>query len=620
MSLGRREFVASAAVLGGSGGLAGCGGQGGAASGWPEEWDRLLIRKAVSVNDQLYDDKVGLVTKLLGPTYQYHTRLRDMRAHPTRESLEYALWLLETGEEHRKTRAQRVIERVLTLQDVNPESKWYGIWGWYFEEPPSAMQPADWNWADFNGSTLLLIEFRHGARLPGELRARVRESIRHCAGSIRRRNVAMSYTNIAVKGTFVTLAAAELLQDADLLAYARDRARRLAEEIQKTGSFSEYNSPTYARVTLTNLTRIRMYVKDEECRGRASEIERLAWLHLGRHWDFPRKQFAGPMSRCYSTDIGYPIWLEKALGGKLGLASPENRSSDRGEGAGEAAVHDYRVPEDLQPLFLRAQEARLHRELFIAPATPAIRPVQGTTYLHPQYSLGSVNRGDFWNQRRPLLVFFGNDARPAQNVTLRVVKDSYDFSSALLYSVQKDNCVLGVVNFRTPGGDKHISLDPIENGAFQATRLFLELDAEGLSTDFRHSLEGGELGVNNGNFQFAFQVRGGKFGSTPPALKATKSAQSLVLTVDLLPSGGARTIRWAATPEAWLAFTMVCGAERHSGHFSQSAEKGRVTLEWLSPAGRLGLTASTRPDAIEAQDAAFRETVDGQEVPLVRLA
>jgi hypothetical protein len=31
----------------------------------------------------------------------------------------------------------------------------------YFEEPPPAMSPEDWNRADFFGATLLEIHFRH---------------------------------------------------------------------------------------------------------------------------------------------------------------------------------------------------------------------------------------------------------------------------------------------------------------------------------------------------------------------------------------------------------------------------------------------------------------------------
>lgn len=622
--LRRRDLLASPLLV------SACGGPAAKAEGWPKAWDRLLIERAVRQNDQLFDERIGMVTKLLGPTYQYHTRLRDMRAHPTRESLEYALWLLEAGGEMQAERAFRVLRVVLSLQDRDPQSKWYGIWGWYQEEPPSRMQPADWNWADFNGATILLILFRHAARLPAGLRATAEEALVHAAASIRRRNVSMSYTNIAVKGTFVTAAAAEWLKDQELLGYAQDRMRRLCAEIDRTGSFAEYNSPTYLRVSLANLTRIRMHVRDEQVRNGAARIEHRLWMHLARHWDSARKQVAGPMSRCYQTDLGTPLWLEKALGGRLGLATLDNRSTDRGEGSGETAVHDYRVPEDLRPIFFAPPTGKMHRELFILPSNPKVRPVQGATYIAADYSLGTVNRGDFWVQRRPLLVYFGDAARPARSVTLRLVKDSYDFSSALFYSTQKNGCVLAAAGFRNPGGDKHISLDPIQNGAFSCSRLFLELDLEGLDTAFKHRLDGNQLLVDNGAFKLWFALRGGRFGRHEPRIRATTSSQSLVLTVDLLPERGTQTVRWADVGEAWLAFTLACGGAGESaeafrqgcsaGAFSLGGEGAELRLRWASPAGALELASSRRVAKVEDLELAFDERMDNEPVPPFRLS
>lgn len=562
-------------------------------TGWPVAWDRELIRKTVQIADEKFDPEHKMISVILGPEYRYHTKMRDCRAHPTRDSLSYALFLLEDGSKERVERAKEILDRVLNLQVVDPDSKWYGLWGWYMEEPPDRMAPADWNWADFNGSLLLVIEFRDGAKLDAALRTRVREAIRHAAQSVKRRNVSMSYTNIAMKGTFVTQAAAELLRDDELKAYAKDRMVRLCQAIDETGSFAEYNSPTYALVSLTALTRIRMFVKDEEVRRRAALLERRVWLHMAMHWDAARKQFAGPMSRCYRNDLGYPAWLEKALGGQLRLVTPQNRTDD-----GDAAIHDYRCPPDLSGRFLTPEPDVERRELFIAkPATA------GTTYFSKDFSLGTVNRGEFWVQRRPLLGYFGDDSRPARTVQMRVVKDGYDFSSALLFSAQRDARVLGMINFRDPGGDKHISLDPIKDGEFVCGRLFVEFDIDGLDAFTVDQMDTG-LYVKSRNLQARFRFLDACWGTHRPAMKVSKTTQSLTVTLDLKPADGPRKVRWRDLPAAYAAFALELADG--TGDFADSMpvsklEGGRLLAEWDG----LKLEASTRIQNVERHNADF---------------
>lgn len=539
--------------------LAGCAQSGPGASqpgGWPAQWDKELIERAAAAADERFDPKERMIRSIIGPGYRYHTKLRDTQAHPTRDSLEYALTLLESGTAQRADRAKSILDRVLPLQNTDPASKWYGIWGYYLEEPPEKMEPADWNWADFNGSYLLLVELRHGASLGEALRRRVREAIGHAAESVRRRNVSMGYTNIAIKGTFVTMAAAEILGNEALREYARERTVRLARQIDETGTFNEYNSPTYARVSLTSLTRYRMYVKDEETRARMSRIERRLWEHMAAHWDAGRAQFAGPMSRCYANDIGAPMWLEKALGGRLGVADLVNRSAVDAE----TAIHDYRCPEDLAAKFLKPAGNREHTELFGFENTESgRRPIQGVTWFGRGFSLGSVNRGDFWNQRRSLLAYFGDRSRPARVVALRVIKDGYDFSSALLFSVQKGPRVAGLVNFRNPGGDRHISLDPIKDGKFKCGRLFLELRVEGLEDAFQvEELEQSVL-LRSRWLSLAFKVCSADFGGHQPKLAAVRAPGNLTITLDFKPEGSSAVVDWSAVKTAWAAFAIELG-------------------------------------------------------------
>lgn len=604
---------------------------------WGPEWDRAVTEAALERLDGAFDPRENMLARRIGAEYRYHTSLRATVAHPTRDSLDYALLLLEAG---RDGRALAVIERVTALQETDPAGKWYGLWGYYLEEPAPKMAPADWNWADFNGSLLLLIETRHGARLPAALRAKVREAIRHAAYSVRRRNVAMTYTNIAIQGTFVTLAAAELLEDRDLDAYASDRLRRFAATVDGTGSFAEYNSPTYANVSVANLTRIRMTVRDKAALELTERIHRRAWLHLAKHWHAPTRQLAGPMSRSYSTDIGAPLWIQKALGGRLAFATLAAIRSGDVSAPGEVAQLDYRCPEELAPLFLELPAPRQHREVFL-PAPAPVRPVQGTTWLERDYCLGSVNRGDFWVQRRPLLGYWGGPARPARWIAMRIVKDDYDFASGLLYTAQERSCVLGLAAFRTPGGDKHPSLDPVKDGEFTASRLRLALELAGAPADAKILVNGkawaggalpaqARLTIGLGGAKVCFEVRRARFGDSPGALSLDRESRTLTISLDLLRADKPRLVRWRDLPEAYAAFTLTmeggAGAieefDRRAAAwaFRADIEAGVAKLAWRTAAGELSLTGPVRPAAVSEQDRAFTELLDGKPVPLERLS
>lgn len=593
----------------------------GAAPGaWTPEWDQALLAAALAALDAQFDSGEAMLRHKVGPEYSYASTLRNAIVHPTRESLEYALLLLEA---RRDERAHAILNAVLALQDTDPSSRWYGIWGYYAEEPPPKMSPADWNWADFNGATLLMIAFRHPDRLPPSLRARTLEAIRHAAASVRKRNVSPSYTNIAVQGTFVTLAAAQLFDDADLRAYAVDRFHRLAAAIDESGSFAEYNSPTYARVTIANLTRMRMTLKDSAALDLAARMHRRAWLQLARHWHAPTWQLAGPQSRCYSTDIGRPVWLQKALGGKIEFAALDRLPPD-----GDAAVLEYSCPPDLQSQFIETPQAHVHREIFLF--TPEGKPVAGATYLDSRFCVGSANRSELWIQRRPLLAYWGSATRPARYAQLRLVKDTYDFSSAQLYSVQEKAYVLGLVNFRTPGGDRHISLDPVRDGQFDASRLRLRLDLANLSEDAKVLSNGkpvfgnlepkSRMSFNLDGPWLHFQIRGWGFGESAPKLSLGLEDGMMVLSFDLI--GGPRRIRWSEMPEAWIAFTfcLTGGKDDRSTGFDATPSAGRIHLEWKTPAGVLGLTGAVRPAAIEQQDAAFEELLNGAPIKWPRLS
>jgi hypothetical protein len=611
---------------------------------WTKDWDRAVLLSAVKRADASFDPKEGLLFHTIGPEYHYHTNLRSTRAHITRDSLDYAMNLLETGEPDRKRRAEEVLTRMLDLQDTDPNSKWYGLWGYYMEEPASKMSPADWNWADFNGATLLMINARHGSQLSAALRDRVRQAIHHCAVSVMRRNVVMTYTNIAVQGTFVTLAAAALLHDETLSKYAHERLRRFCATVNETGSFAEYNSPTYANVTILNLVRMKMLLEEPETIRILDRLHERIWMHLGDHWHSPTHQLAGPMSRCYNTDIGKPLWLQKSLGGEVPFATLEEIQEGRIHESGEVSYLEYSCPESVRGKFLAVPDDVEHRELFLYSGKPE-EPVTGATYLTKAYTIGSANRSDFWIQRRPLLAYWGGRDRPAHYLQMRFVKDDYDFSSALFFAVQAQNYVVCLVNFRSPGGDKHPTLDPIQDGRFEARRMRVRFDLAQVPQNAKILADGRpaaidkryppatRLSLDLAGAYFAVQFHGSALGEERPGLTVAREDDMLTVSLDLLASSQPRTVSWADIRMAFAAATIAMAApdgaledfDRQTAALdctvqATGGQSGKMDLAWKTPAGKLAILGATSVGTVDEQNESIKFAIDGRAVPIVRLS
>ncbi len=256
--------------------------------------------KALSRQDQRYDPAEKMIRKPFSSP-GYHTTLKGGYVHPTRDSLNYAVALLDSGRPGSLERAEQILRCVIALQDQDPKSRTYGIWSWFAEEPLDKMSPPDWNWADFLAAQLLQVAIDHMDRLPGDMQRQIRESIIHAGRAIKRRNVGPGYTNIAVMGAYVTLVAGELFNGKELADYGKARLKRFYDHTFANGSFSEYNSPTYSAVAINELSRMLRHVKDAESRKLLRELNHFAWSHAARHFHAPSRQWAGPHSRCYAT-------------------------------------------------------------------------------------------------------------------------------------------------------------------------------------------------------------------------------------------------------------------------------------------------------------------------------
>ena len=354
----------------------------------------------LDIMKQQYDPAAKLVVRT-AQTPGYHTRIPDgARVHPTRDSADYAIACLARDDAEHRARGGEVIDALLALQDADPMSRWFGLWGWVAEEPASAMDPADYNWADFIGARLAQALVQFGDRLGEERRGRVLAALDRAAMCIYRRNSDVGYTNIAVMGAGVCGVAGELLGRPVLLDYGRAKLRAVLELARRVGTFSEYNSPTYTLVALEECERIMALARDGDLRETALSLHREAWRIIAEHWHPGTLQWAGPHGRAYSDRLQLRTRrrLAAAVGASLGL----------GDGGGERVASLVPVlpcPEEFRPRFTEpiAQPRTVTTDL--GHDVDGVRKV-ASTWLAPTCCLSCVTREHTWTQRRQVLAYW----------------------------------------------------------------------------------------------------------------------------------------------------------------------------------------------------------------------
>ena len=529
----------------------------------PDTAEQVRRDKALAAKHKTFDPKANMIlVEVHNPGYAINLKNGSL-GHPTMGSLSYALDLLDTGKPENLARAVAILRKVLSLQDTNPASKTYGLWSWYLEEPLEKMRTPDYNWADFGATTLLQVTRDHRSRLPADLARAVDASIVHCLRCIKKRNSPPSYTNIAVLGSYATLIGGETLNLPEFLNYGRERLKRFYEYTLENGTFEEYNSPGYTMLALRELTRIKADTTDPEARKIIDALLRTAWTEVARHFHAPTRLWAGPHSRCYYTIPTGPTPedIQRATGGRVdfGIASKSQ---------GDLRI-PLACPADLAPLFQPLKEPRTVVETFVKRFNRI-----GTTYLHPQYALGSINNEDLWNQRRALLLYFGTYQKPGY-MHLRFLKNDYDFSSAWITTTQKEGLVVGAVNFVTNGGDAHISLDMVKHAKIKASDLRLRLEFGGPAADLVKIIgQKDSWEIKAGELSLSFGLACARFGDYEGKLIAGGDDKLRWLDV-VLYSGVEREFDLAALPQAIIGFVFSVGPH---GPVTSRLEAGKLFL------------------------------------------
>ena len=398
------------------------------------------------------------------------------KVRPTRAAMTYAYRLLAREDKASQAEGARVLRNVIKYQDSDPNSKTYGVWPWYIEEPFDEMLAIDFNWADFLGATLISILTNYSDRLPPDVVDEAKASLDRACACIKKRDVKPNYTNIAYMGAVVCAAGGELLGKPEYLEYARMRMERNINAYKEIGGFTEYNSPTYTMVVLVELERAMQYVKDESFRQMAQYMLNEVWRMIAIHYHPVTRQWSGPFSRAYHDFLYRADWFRLLY--RAGLWSQDGRHDGRVDH--EPGVNPIPFPEEYAAYFKRSFDQPVQFSENYNNARPNFR-MTGTTYMDKELSLGTASYYTFWFQARGVIAYWKDSNGDPVCFKQRFLHNGRDFASAAGRTRQDGRRFLTAYNMLYDRGSLQPGQDRPKDRTFRVKSFKIVYELNGIS-------------------------------------------------------------------------------------------------------------------------------------------
>ncbi|KAK1525506.1 hypothetical protein CABS01_00595 [Colletotrichum abscissum] len=271
----------------------------------------------------LFTESMDFLDKIYDPAAGYlHFFYYPLAAgkHETRSSVWYAAGLLQRNIGDDVAHATKIIKNVIRDQKKIPEEQWYGDYTVYPEEPTvgTAAYPKsiyntwDPNWRGFIGTTLIVIyeEFRH--LLSSDVQDLILESMynntigdSYRVGGVDDDNLYPSYSNPAIMRAIATGWTGRTLNDSNMTAAGEMYAQEILDLFDRNGTLSEFNSPTYAGVSIYSLTLWAKYMpSDSSLMGQhGGRMIKVIWESIAAMYNANLRNVAGPWDRTYGFDM-----------------------------------------------------------------------------------------------------------------------------------------------------------------------------------------------------------------------------------------------------------------------------------------------------------------------------
>ncbi|MEI6753450.1 MAG: hypothetical protein WCK78_09795 [Paludibacter sp.] len=559
-----------------------------------EDQQKALLQ-SIRSREKLYDPEHKMI--IVGSGYWEKVLHKGEKIyHATDPSIKYALDLLDSQEKQYEQRAFDVISKTISLQAKDPKERFCGVWPYYEEEPlVRGAVYIDYNWANFISERLMDIYIDHYDRLPQSLRDEIKESLILATNSIIKRNVQLSYTNVAISSIYCVNVAGKLFDIKEYNEYAHKILNEFYDYTKKKGGFSEYNSPSYTVSSLDNLEQMQSRIMDSEDLAKVKELYHMNWAMIARHHHKPTAQWAGPYSRVYFTLVrdSYHKLIQDASDGKINYNCSTVQSIRL----------NHHIPADLLGYFTAPVYPRTEVDLF----EPSEPQVIGTAYLTDKYAFSSSNRSSLWGQRRPLMAFWGEQKNKSNYFQLRFLHDDYDFSAASLFTQQMENKSVSALNFATNGGDRHILLDTIAKNRFKAKELRLVFEfgnCKDLSVTFPKNpnqafnvvVDGMNIGIQLPTFVF-----GNLVGYWERCASRKEKNMNIETIAFVFYRGEERTFDWNEVGKAAASIVMAFDPNKAPvlKNVKSVINQGNLDVSW----GKLKVSAPVAPQKLNRRPA-----------------
>jgi hypothetical protein len=177
--------------------------------------------------------------------------------------------------------------------------------------PPNIYNSWDPNWRGFVGTTLVVMleEFAH--LIPQDVQNYMMESLYNTTigdsyrvGGVDDDNLYPAYSNPSIMRAFVSGWVGRRANDSNMTTAGEDYANEIIDLFERDNTLSEFNSGTYAGVSLFALTLWAKYMPQDSLMGQhGPEMIRRTWTSLGELYNANLKNVAGPWDRSYGFDM-----------------------------------------------------------------------------------------------------------------------------------------------------------------------------------------------------------------------------------------------------------------------------------------------------------------------------